>query len=73
MADDVSFGATFLPTRHTYPMGTMIELRIPTVPQGGHAGARSRRWSAGAIGAALGARRLEFWIDTVLAPDSISA
>jgi uncharacterized protein (TIGR02266 family) len=86
VADDVSLGGMFLSTRHTYPAGTAIELEFHPRDQGG-APVRAkavvcwrRRWrEPRGMGirfvefAALGARRLESWIDTVLAPESVVA
>jgi uncharacterized protein (TIGR02266 family) len=86
VADDVSLGGMFLATRHTFPEGRTIELEFHPRGEGG-APVRAkavvcwrRRWSEPrGMGvrfvefAALGARRLESWIDTVLTPESIEA
>jgi uncharacterized protein (TIGR02266 family) len=84
VAEDVSLGGMFLGTRHTYPEGTTIELEFhPRDEAATPVRAKAvvcwrRRWrEPRGMGirfvefAALGARRLESWIDTVLAPDSI--
>jgi uncharacterized protein (TIGR02266 family) len=86
VAEDVSLGGLFLATRHTFPAGRTIELEFhPRGEEGAPVRARAvvcwrRRWrEPRGMGlrfvefAALGARRLESWIDTVLAPDSIGA
>jgi uncharacterized protein (TIGR02266 family) len=86
VAEDVSLGGMFLATRHTFPEGRTIELEFHPRGEGG-APVRAkavvcwrRRWSEPrGMGirfvefAALGARRLESWIDTVLTPESIKA
>jgi uncharacterized protein (TIGR02266 family) len=86
VADDVSLGGMFLPTRHTYPAGTAIELEFEPRDEGG-APVRAKavvcwrhRWhEPRGMGvrfvefAALGARRLESWIDTVLATEPVGA
>ena len=86
IADDVSLGGLFLASRHTFPEGTTIELEFhPRDEPGAPVRAKAvvcwrRRWrEPRGMGvrfvefAALGARRLEAWIDTVLAPPSIGA
>jgi uncharacterized protein (TIGR02266 family) len=86
VAADVSLGGMFLATRHTFPAGRTIELEFhPRGEEGAPVRAKAvvcwrRRWrEPRGMGlrfvefAALGARRLESWIDTVLAPDSIGA
>lgn len=86
LAEDVSLGGMFLATRHTYVEGTTIELEFhPSDETGAPVCAkavvvwRSRWREPRGMGvrfvefAALGARRLESWIDTVLASDSIGA
>ncbi len=86
VAEDVSLGGMFLATRHTVPVGRTIELEFhPRGEEGAPVRARAvvcwrRRWrEPRGMGlrfvefAALGARRLESWIDTILAPDSIGA
>jgi uncharacterized protein (TIGR02266 family) len=86
VAEDVSLGGMFLASRHTFREGTTIELEFH--PRG-EAGAPVRakavvcwrhRWrEPRGMGlrfvefVSLGARRLESWIDTVLAPESIGA
>jgi len=86
VAEDLSLGGMFLATRHTFPEGTTIELEFqPNDEEAAPVRAKAvvcwrRRWR-GPRGmgvqfvefAALGARTLESWIDTVLAPESISA
>jgi uncharacterized protein (TIGR02266 family) len=84
LAEDVSLGGMFLTAHHTYPEGTTVELEFhPPDEIGAPVRAkavvcwRSRWREPRGMGvrfvefAALGARRLESWIDTVLAPDSI--
>jgi uncharacterized protein (TIGR02266 family) len=86
LAEDVNLGGMFIATRHSLPVGTTIELEFH--PRDGHGRpvrARAvvcwrRRWrQPRGMGirfvefAALGARRLESWINTVLAPESIAA
>lgn len=86
VAEDVSLGGMFLATRHTVPTGRTIELEFhPRGEEGAPVRAKAvvcwrRRWrEPRGMGlrfvefAALGGRRLESWIDTVLAPDSIGA
>jgi uncharacterized protein (TIGR02266 family) len=87
VAEDISLGGMFLATRHTYPVGRTIELELHPRGEEGGAPVRAkavvcwrRRWrEPRGMGlrfvefVGLGARRLESWIDTVLAPDSISA
>ncbi len=86
VAEDVSLGGMFLATRHTVPAGRTIELEFhPRGEEGAPVRAKAvvcwrRRWrEPRGMGlrfvefAALGGRRLESWIDTVLAPDSIGA
>jgi uncharacterized protein (TIGR02266 family) len=86
LAEDVSLGGMFLATRHTYPEGTTMELEFhPRDEAGSPVYAKAvvcwrRRWrEPRGMGvrfvefAALGARRLESWIDIVLAPGSIGA
>jgi hypothetical protein len=86
VAEDVSLGGMFLATRHTYQEGTPIELEFHPRDEGGPPVRATamvcwrRRWrEPRGMGilfvefAALGARRLESWIDTVLAPESIGA
>jgi uncharacterized protein (TIGR02266 family) len=84
VADNVSLGGMFLATRHTFREGTALEVEFHPGGEGG-APVRAkavvcwrRRWSEPrGMGvrfvefSALGARRLEAWIDTVLAPASI--
>jgi uncharacterized protein (TIGR02266 family) len=85
LAEDVSLGGMFIATRHTLPVGATIELEFhPRDEQGRPVRAKAvvcwrRRWrQPRGMGirfvefAALGARRLESWINTVLAPESIS-
>jgi hypothetical protein len=86
LAEDVSLGGMFLATPHTYPEGTTMELEFhPRDEAGTPVCAKAvvcwrHRWrEPRGMGvrfvefAALGARRLESWIDTVLAPGSIGA
>jgi uncharacterized protein (TIGR02266 family) len=86
LAEDVSLGGMFLATRHTYAEGTTVELEFhprdeTAAPVCAKAVVcwRSRWREPRGMGirfvefAALGARRLESWIDTVLAPGSIGA
>jgi uncharacterized protein (TIGR02266 family) len=86
VAENVSLGGMFLATRHTLPVGTTIELEFhPRDDDGRTVRAKAvvcwrRRWrDPCGMGlrfvefTALGARRLESWINTVLAPESISA
>jgi uncharacterized protein (TIGR02266 family) len=85
LAEDVSLGGMFIATRHTMPVGTTIELEFhPRDEHGRPVRAKAvvcwrRRWRhPRGMGvrfvefAALGARRLESWINTVLAHESIS-
>lgn len=86
VAEDVSLGGMFLATRHTFAAGRTIEIEFhPRGEEGSPVRAKAvvcwrRRWrEPRGMGlrfvefAALGARRLESWIDTILAPDSIGA
>lgn len=86
LAEDVSLGGMFIASPHTMPVGTTIELEFhPRDEHGRPVHAKAvvcwrRRWrQPRGMGvrfvefAALGARRLESWINTVLAPDSISS
>lgn len=86
VAEDVSLGGMFLATRHTYPEGTTIELEFHPRDETGppvrakavvcwrHLWREPRGMGVRFVEfAALGARRLELWIDTVLASESIGA
>jgi uncharacterized protein (TIGR02266 family) len=83
VAEDASLGGMFLATRHPFPEGTTIELELhPRDETGAPVRAKAvvcwrRRWrQPRGMGlrfvelAGLGSRRLESWIDTVLAPAS---
>jgi uncharacterized protein (TIGR02266 family) len=86
VAEDVSLGGMFLTTRHTFPEGAAIEVEFrPRDEAGAPVRAKAvvcwrRRWrEPRGMGVrfvefvSLGERRLESWIDTVLAPESIRA
>jgi uncharacterized protein (TIGR02266 family) len=86
VAEDVSLGGMFLSTRHMFPEGTAIEVEFrPCDEAGAPVRAKAvvcwrRRWrEPRGMGVrfvefvSLGERRLESWIDTVLAPESIGA
>ncbi len=86
VAEDVSLGGMFLATPHPFPEGTTVELEFhPRDEAGMPVRAKAvvcwrRRWrEPRGMGVrfveftALGARRLESWIDTVLAPESLGA
>lgn len=86
VAEDVSLGGMFIATRHTFPVGTALSLEFHTREDGG-APVRAkavvcwrRRWrEPRGMGMrfveleGLGQRRLEAWMETVLAPESIRA
>jgi uncharacterized protein (TIGR02266 family) len=86
VAEDVSLGGMFLATPHTFREGATIEVEFrPRDESGAPVRAKAvvcwrRRWrEPRGMGVrfvefvSLGERRLESWIDTVLAPESILA
>ncbi|HEX2225337.1 MAG TPA: PilZ domain-containing protein, partial [Thermoanaerobaculia bacterium] len=85
VADDVSLGGMFLATRHTFAPGKTLQLEFHLRGEAGPPVRAKvvvcwrRRWSEPrGMGVrfvdfeALGARRLELWLDTVLAQESIT-
>jgi c-di-GMP-binding flagellar brake protein YcgR len=86
VAEDVSLGGMFLSSHNTFPAGTTIDLEF-SPPEEGGAPVRAkavvcwrRRWrEPRGMGVrfvefySLGARRLNEWIETVLATESITA
>jgi hypothetical protein len=67
VAEDVSLGGMFLSPRHMFPEGTAIEVEFRPCDEAGGLGVRFVEFVS------LGERRLESWIETVLAPESIGA
>jgi uncharacterized protein (TIGR02266 family) len=87
VAEDVSLGGMFVATRHTFPVGTAVELEFHVPGEAGGAPVRAhavvcwrRRWARPrGMGLRfvdfdfLGHRLLSAWLDSVLADASISA
>lgn len=86
VAEDVSLGGLFIATSYTFPVGTAISLEFHTSGEAGGAPVRAkavvcwrRRWrQPRGMGLRfvefefLGQRRLESWITTVLAPETMA-